>query len=427
VSLWRRGESPQAREALDRALRSLPDDPGRWLDLGRLLARLGRTKESETVLAKVLPLCEHSLPDDPGRWLDLGRLLARLGRTKESETVLAKARSLCERRLARTPDDEAAAAALAELLPDAGESTGWTVLRPDVITSAGGATLTRLADGSVVAGGPNPVVDTYTVEARTTLAGITGLRLEALTDPSPPYQGPGRSDNGNFVLDGIRLSTVPESGAPVPVRLTHVFADYSQANDDVKSARGILDADSAIAWAIWPEVGRPHWAVFQTAQPFGAATGTRLRIELDFRTRFVYHALGRFRLSVTNRPVSFAELWLATIKVDEARDGRTRLGAAYALKGEWAPAAAVLERAVARPDATALDGFLLALARHHLGRVDEARSACDRALGRLGSDLADEATHDVAVEAIMTIRDLGVDAAASLLLDAAFPADPFAR
>ena len=61
------------------------------------------------------------------------------------------------------------------------------------------------------------------------------------------------------------------------------------------------------------------WAVFQTAQPFGAATGTRLRIELDFRTRFENHALGRFRLSVTNRPVSFAELRLARIKVDVVR------------------------------------------------------------------------------------------------------------
>ena len=50
---------------------------------------------------------------------------------------------------------------------------------------------------------------------------------------------------------------------------------------------------------------------------------------------------------------------------------------------------------------SALDGFLLALARHHLGRVDEARSDCDRALERLGSDLADEATRDVAVEACL--------------------------
>jgi hypothetical protein len=69
--------------------------------------------------------------------------------------------------------------------------------------------------------------------------------------------------------------------------------------------------------------------------------------------------------------------------------------------------------------------LLLALARHHLGRADEARSDCDRTLGRLGSDLADEATHDVAVEAIMTIRGLGVDDADALLQDLVFPADPF--
>ena len=133
-----------------------------------------------------------ALPDDPGRWIDLGRLLARLGRTKESETALAKARSLLERRLSRVPDDEVAAAALAELLPDAGESRGWTILQPDVMTSAAGATLTRLPDGSVLAGGLNPAVDTYTVEAMTDLSGITGLRLEALPDPSLPHHGPGR-------------------------------------------------------------------------------------------------------------------------------------------------------------------------------------------------------------------------------------------
>jgi hypothetical protein len=39
---------------------------------------------------------------------------------------------------------------------------------------------------------------------------------------------------------------------------------------------------------------------------------------------------------------------------------------------------------------------------------------------------ADE-THGVAHEALTTIRDLRVDEAESLLLDAAFPADPFCR
>jgi hypothetical protein len=297
------------------------------------------------------------------------------------------------------------------------------------MTSAVGATLTRLADGSVLAGGPNPAVDTYTVEARTTLAGITGLRLEALPDPSLPNLGPGRSTVGNFVLGGVRLSTVPESGPPVPVRLTRVRVDYSQDNEDLKSVSGTLDADSATAWGIWPQLGRPHWAVFQTAQPIGTATGTRLRVELAFRTGYPYCVLGRFRLSVTDRPFPLFQpsLRRQTIRADTERDVQTRLGAAYYLLGEWARAATVLERAAARPGASALDGFLLALARHHLGRVDEARSDCESALDRLGSGLADEATHDVAVEAVMTLRGLNLDEAEALLLDRVFPAEPFGQ
>ena len=125
------------------------------------------------------------------------------------EAVRAKGRSLLERRLSRAPDDEAAAAALAELLPEADAAAGWTVLQPAAITSAAGTTLTRLPDDSVLAGGLNPAVDTYTVEAMTGLSGITGLRLEAIPDPSLPRQGSGR-DKGNFHLDSIRLCTVSE-------------------------------------------------------------------------------------------------------------------------------------------------------------------------------------------------------------------------
>jgi hypothetical protein len=86
-----------------------------------------------------------------------------------------------------------------------------------------------------------------------------------------------------------------------------------------------------------------------------------------------------------------------------------------------------MARAAARPEASALDGFLLTLARHHLDRIDEARSDCDRALARPGSDLADEPTRDVAVKALMTIRGLSVDEADSVLLDIVFPVEPFAQ
>jgi tetratricopeptide (TPR) repeat protein len=131
-------------------------------------------------------------------------------------------------------------------------------------------------------------------------------------------------------------------------------------------------------------------------------------------------------LSVTNRPVPFFGLSLMHLKADRERNGLARLGAAYSLLGDWASAAAVLERAAARPDGSALDGFLLALAHHHLGRPDEARNACDRALARLGTDQDEDETHDVAAEALLTIRGLSLGAAESILRDAAFPADPFA-
>jgi hypothetical protein len=297
------------------------------------------------------------------------------------------------------------------------------------VTSAAGTTLNRLPDGSVLASGLNPVAETYAVESVAPLDGITALRLEALPDPSLPDRGPGRDPvNGNFMLHEIRLSMVAGSGTRTPVRLTRARAGYSLRSFGLGGVAGALDADPTTAWSIWPQAGRPHWAVFQASQPFGTGPGLKLRVELvSGHPTYPHQALGRFCLAVTNRSVPFFEPSLTRIKADPVQNGLTRLGAAYYLKGDWASAAAVLERAAARPDARALDEFLLALARHHLGRTAEARSECDRALKRLRTDEAGDETRDVALEALTTIRDLGADDAESLLLDAAFPAEAFSR
>ena len=57
------------------------------------------------------------------------------------------------------------------LLADIGK---WRILDPIEMKSAGGATLMRLPDASILAKGTNPPNDTYTVSARTT-DGHTGL------------------------------------------------------------------------------------------------------------------------------------------------------------------------------------------------------------------------------------------------------------
>src|SRR6266571_4233100 len=76
----------------------------------------------------------------------------------------------------------------------------WKVVEPRTFVSAGGATLTRQTDDSLLAGGSRPERDTYTITATPPLSTLTAVRLEVLADPSLPKNGPGRQDNGNLHL-----------------------------------------------------------------------------------------------------------------------------------------------------------------------------------------------------------------------------------
>ena len=87
----------------------------------------------------------------------------------------------------------------------------------------------------------------------------------------------------------------------------------------------------------------------------------------------------------------------------------------------------MLARAASRSGATALDFFLLALARHYLEERAQAQLDCDRASVLWKYEKRAQETNDVAVEALIKVRGASVDKAQALVLDAAFPADPFSR
>lgn len=176
--------------------------------------------------------------------------------------------------------------------------TSWTVLRPGTMKSAGGAVLKKQPDGSILVGGKNPSPETYTVTADTKLSGITGIRLEVLTDPKLPGQGPGRAPNGNFVLSEFRVTASPE-GDPVkakPVPLHNAKADFSQDQYPVAHA---IDGKKETGWAVVPETGKPHVAVFETKQPLAILNGTTLTFTMEQNFAGKQHNLGKFRLSVT--------------------------------------------------------------------------------------------------------------------------------
>jgi len=176
-------------------------------------------------------------------------------------------------------------------------ATEWLTLDDAAVESTGGATMTLEADGSVTATGKNPEFDRYRIGVRTPLHGIRALRIEALSDPSLTRGGPGRADNGNFALSDLRLLQRPtgSTNEPTPVRFGTPTATFEQKGLPVAAA---IDGDAKSGWAVDPEFGKDHAAVFPIEGSVGGDDGTELTLELRFDTNN-RHSIGRLRLSVT--------------------------------------------------------------------------------------------------------------------------------
>lgn len=182
----------------------------------------------------------------------------------------------------------------------------WVALEPASLASAGGATLTRQPDGSVLLSGGAPATDSYTFTAKTELPAITGVRIELLPDDSLPSKGPGRAPNGNLVLNELKVTAAPAADAAQakPVGLQNAQSDFAQNGFPINLA---IDgnAQGSSGWALMPKFGEPHTAIFETSQDVGHTGGTLLTFTLDQQFGG-QHTIGRFRISVTaaKRPLS---------------------------------------------------------------------------------------------------------------------------
>lgn len=172
----------------------------------------------------------------------------------------------------------------------------WTVIDPTTLASAAGAVLSKKPDGSILASGAVPAKETYTLTAKTSLKGITAFRLEALADPSLPANGPGAAPNGNFVLDEFKITQAQPNKPAQPVVLKLATADFSQASFPVQNA---IDNNPGTGWAISPEFGKDHAAVFTTAAPAGFDGETTLTFVLEHQSQYAQHNIGHFRISAT--------------------------------------------------------------------------------------------------------------------------------
>lgn len=237
------------------------------------------------------------------------------------------------------------------------KSTPWTVLQVDG-KSTDGATFTAVGDGSLLVGGNNTVADFYQLTAPSPLTRIRSVRLEVLKHEKLPHGGPGRADNGNFVLAEIWFRT----GDGRELRFSRAAADHSQPRFDIA---GTIDNNNETGWAVngSPEGGPNHnrTAWFVLPEPLEVEKDHALTFNLQHHKGQRPYNIGRLRLSVS------ADEW-----VDAPSQNELATLAAVPIGKRGGAAQRRLDNAFLRSDAKL--GPLYA----ELQRVAKQRDALDR-------------------------------------------------
>jgi len=201
-------------------------------------------------------------------------------------------------------------------LAELGE-VSWESLDPADWSTVKGAILNKIEDQALLVDFSVPANDTYIVTYETTLEKITALRLEALSHKSLPSNGPGRAENGNFVLTEFEISIEPigdEEAQAQPVKIARAVADHSQEGYSVSDS---IDGKSDTGWAINVTSGSANVnreAIFFPAEPIQSSSGVRLTIKMhhDLNTNYL---VGCFRVSVSDQPSELLSVPTAIRKI----------------------------------------------------------------------------------------------------------------
>jgi hypothetical protein len=174
----------------------------------------------------------------------------------------------------------------------------WENIKNNTASAKSAAKFTKLDDGSFLASGANPPQETLTIKIPLEKQSWTGILLEVLPHESLPSKGPGRSQNGNFVINEFKASFNSEGQKPTPIPLTNPKATFNQASFPIANA---IDNNPTTGWAISPETGKAQSAYFQIQNPalFKEKGELTLTLVQNFGTQ---HTLGRFRISLTKSP-----------------------------------------------------------------------------------------------------------------------------
>ncbi len=171
----------------------------------------------------------------------------------------------------------------------------WRVLDGAAFQAENGSIGTPQTDGSLLFAGERPEKETYQFVFTGNFHSVTAIQIEAISDPTLPFQGPGRQDNGNFHLSEMTLTSSANDGSESQLlKIASAVADFNQTNWEIAKA---IDGRLETAWGIYPEVGKSHAAVFVLSEAIRREGISKLTLELK-QLHGGGHLIGRPRISV---------------------------------------------------------------------------------------------------------------------------------
>ena len=303
----------------------------------------------------------HNHKFDPLTQQDYYQLFAYLNNDHESSDVvysvdeqrqrgdlLRQMRDLEETLRHTTPDWEQRMAAWEDSVRN--DQPEWVPVECHNAASDNGERFYNYPDGSMRAAGYAPTQWTGIFRGTNNLPSIGAFRLEQLTDPELPCNGPGRSIKGMAALSEFNVEAVDATQPTnkVNVKFVRATADFANAEKDLEPefdnrsgkkrvygpVQYAIDGKPDTAWGIDAGPGRrnqPRKAVFIPEQPVAFPHGAILTFRLSQNhggwnsDDNQNHNLGRYRLSVTGATNAVADPLPAGVReiFQIARERRT--------------------------------------------------------------------------------------------------------
>lgn len=217
----------------------------------------------------------------------------------EQLAALDRKREVLQQRLAHLEADlqpafTAWVAALEERMQSG--RPAWSVARPLVSKSEGGAKFELQDDGSLLSTGENPKNDTYTFLLPLPEEPVTAVRLEALVHPEFPNRGLSRG-NGNFVLTEVEVDWVRADGGEERIQVGRAEADFEQSG---WPASALIDGKANTGWAVsGHEKPADHRVILHLNRPLPVGPAGMLRVRLRHESDYAQHNVGRLRLALS--------------------------------------------------------------------------------------------------------------------------------